>query len=488
MADREPGGPGLPTASASRRAFLVGAAATALGARTTPASAQPAVSGSASGLDWSGLTQTLRGSLTLPSSAGFGGAVSLFDPRFDGSTPAALVAAADSADVVSAVQFATANHLSVAVRGGGHSYVGASAHSGALIVDTRALNSVTLSGDSATVGAGVGLYPALAALDAAGRSLPVGTCPTVGLAGLTVGGGIGVDSRQYGATCDRLVSAQLVLPGGQLVEVSAQSDPDLFWALQGAGGGLGIVTALTFRTVASASKDIVRLSIPVTDPVKVLTGWAEWAAAAERTSWANLAVRTDNGGIAVDGLVVCAAGAGAATVAALGAAIGTTPTVLDSNTYAPLDAALSLAGGSPTEPRTARIAGSDVLPTLDTATATAIVKVIADRARAGQPGLVLIDPLTGALSDPAPDATAFPWRRHTAMLQWIVESPQDPVAARAWIGTAHAAVAADSVGGYVNYVEPDTTVDRYYAANAARVRLQHNRVDAANSLYWGPGV
>ncbi|WP_158675783.1 FAD-binding oxidoreductase [Nocardia stercoris] len=439
-------------------------------------------------MDWSGLTKTLHGSLTLPGSSGFGSAASLFDPRFDGSSPAAVVAAADAADVVSALQFAAANHLPVAARGGGHSYVGASAHSGALVVDTRALNSVTLSGDLATMGAGAGLYPALSVLDAAGRSLPVGTCPTVGLTGLTVGGGIGVDSRQYGATCDRLVSAQLVLPGGQLVEVSPQSDPDRFWALQGAGGGLGIVTALTFQTCPSASKDIVRLSIPVGDPVKVLTGWAAWSATAERTSWANLTVRADSGGIAIDGLIVCSAGAGAATVVALGAATATTPTVLDSTTYTSLDAVLSLGGGSPDEPRTVRIAGSDVLPALDTATATSIVTVMQACARAGLPGRVLLDPLTGALSDPAPDATAFPWRRHAAMLQWIVESPQDLGAARAWIGTAHTAVASTSAGGYVNYIEPDTSVDRYYAANATRVRLQHNRADPTNSLYWGPSV
>ncbi|BBY57008.1 hypothetical protein MSAR_01440 [Mycolicibacterium sarraceniae] len=100
-----------------------------------------------------------------------------------------------------------------------------------------------------------------AQLAASGRSIPSGSCPTVGVAGLALGGGLGSDAQRCGLTCDAMVSASLVLPTGAVVTASADDHDDLFWALRGGGGGnIGVVTSLTFRTFDAADRDVVTMT------------------------------------------------------------------------------------------------------------------------------------------------------------------------------------------------------------------------------------
>src|SRR5258708_38269071 len=107
-----------------------------------------------------------------------------------------------------------------------------------------------------TVPAATELYAIHQALAGAGRAIPTGTCPTVGVAGLALGGGMGADSRHAGLTCDALQSATVVLPSGDVVTASANDDPDLFWALRGGGGGnFGVTTSMTFATFATGDTD-----------------------------------------------------------------------------------------------------------------------------------------------------------------------------------------------------------------------------------------
>ncbi|NNH69418.1 hypothetical protein HLB23_05965 [Nocardia uniformis] len=107
--------------------------------------------------------------------------------------------------------------------------------------------------------------------------------------------------------------------------------------------------------------------------------------------------------------------------------------------------------------------------------------------RSDTPGYVLIDPLNGAIRDTAPDDTAFPWRRHAASLQWLVESPADPIAARRWVTDAHRALDTATAGGYANYAEPETPPERYFADNLHRVRIIGRVVDPDRRLRSGLG-
>ena len=100
---------------------------------------------------------------------------------------------------------------------------------------------------------------------------PRGSCPTVGVAGLTLGGGLGSDARLAGLTCDALVSASVVLPSGETVTASADDHADLFWALRGGGGGnFGVVTSLTFRTFPVTDRDVVTLAFPLGSAAAVI--------------------------------------------------------------------------------------------------------------------------------------------------------------------------------------------------------------------------
>ncbi len=142
------------------------------------------------------------------------------------------------------------------------------------MLDLGPMDSVVVDGSVAVVGAGVRLAQAYAELGAAGRALPLGCGPTVGIAGLTFGGGLGLLGRRYGLTCDRLVAARVVLADGNVVECDADRDPDLLWALRGAGGGcVGVVTSLTYDTV------------PDDDVTGFVVRWPEEAADAAVMHW-----------------------------------------------------------------------------------------------------------------------------------------------------------------------------------------------------------
>src|SRR5439155_1004636 len=158
----------------------------------------------------------------------------LFDPRYDAIRPAAVALAATPADVAECVRFAARYKVPVTARGGGHSYAGWSTGRG-LVVNLSRLSAVDASGTpgSAAVGAGAKLIDVYATLAARGVGVPGGSCPTVGVSGLTLGGGIGVVARAFGLTCDNLVSAQVVTADGRVRGVDATHDPDLFWALRG---------------------------------------------------------------------------------------------------------------------------------------------------------------------------------------------------------------------------------------------------------------
>ena len=153
-------------------------------------------------------------------------------------------------DVVSAVTYATATGDRIAPRGGGHCFAGRSSTDG-IVLDMSGLDGISVATDRvATIGAGARLGQVYAALHACDRTLPAGCGPTVGITGLTLGGGIGLLGRKHGLTCDRLLGAQVVLADGSVVDCDHDREPDLFWGLRGAGGGqFGVLTSLRFDTV-----------------------------------------------------------------------------------------------------------------------------------------------------------------------------------------------------------------------------------------------
>ncbi len=198
--------------------------------------------------DLGALRDAIRGRLVVPADAAFAEDRLIWNSAHQG-TPMAIVRAADADDVSAAVDFACRNGLELAVRSGGHSLAGHSSGDGVLVLDTRDLRGLHVDLDAGVAWAGAGLIAGevTTALAEHGMAVPFGDTATVGIAGLTLGGGIGWLARKYGLAIDALVSAEIVTADGRVLTVSADQHPDLFWALRGGGGNFGIVTRFCYR-------------------------------------------------------------------------------------------------------------------------------------------------------------------------------------------------------------------------------------------------
>jgi FAD/FMN-containing dehydrogenase len=194
------------------------------------------------------LAASLRGDLITPGDPGYDQARAVYNAMID-KHPAAIARCRDSADVVACVRFAREHGVEIAVRGGGHSAGGLGVWDDALVIDLSLLRSTTVDPEAHTVRADAGCTwgDVDHATVAFGMATPSGFLASTGVAGLTLGGGIGYLSRRFGLTVDNLISADVVLADGRLVTASEQSHSDLFWALRGGGGNFGVVTSFTFR-------------------------------------------------------------------------------------------------------------------------------------------------------------------------------------------------------------------------------------------------
>ena len=194
------------------------------------------------------LRANFRGDLIRPGDEGYEAARSVWNGVID-KRPALIARCTGVADVISAVRFARGRHLAVAVRGGGHNVAGSAMSSGGITIDLSRMNSIHVDPASRTVRAGGGAR--LADLDwesqAFGLAVPAGVVSDTGVAGLTLGGGMGWLRRKYGTSSDNLLSVDFVTADGRLLTASKEENADLFWALRGGGGGFGVVTSFRFR-------------------------------------------------------------------------------------------------------------------------------------------------------------------------------------------------------------------------------------------------
>ena len=190
-----------------------------------------------------------RGERFRPGDEGFSQARRIYNMRHDHDAPALIARAVDVNDVVCLMRYASEKGAPVAIRSGGHSSDGTAMPNGALVLDMTAMTKLTV--DKATnvcrVESGVLLGQLDAGTQEYGLVVPAGTVSTTGVAGLTVGGGVGYNMRRYGATVDNLLGCDVVTADGRKVRATREENPDLLWALSGGGGNFGVVTAFEFR-------------------------------------------------------------------------------------------------------------------------------------------------------------------------------------------------------------------------------------------------
>jgi len=227
--------------------------------------------------DWAMLQGVIDGEAVLPDSPLYERAYKSFNARFHEIKPRALVRCATPQDVAETLSFLHRHGLDVAIRSGGHSFAGNSSTPG-VVIDVTPMDSVEVSNGLATIGAGARLGDVYEALQKYNVTIPGGTCPPVGIAGLTLGGGLGILGRKYGVTADRLIGAQIVLADGRILDCDENHDGDLFWALRGAGNGnFGTVISLVFRTVPVPEIANFHLAWPFDVAIEVIEAWQRWA-------------------------------------------------------------------------------------------------------------------------------------------------------------------------------------------------------------------
>jgi FAD/FMN-containing dehydrogenase len=194
------------------------------------------------------LRQSFRGEVILPADAGYQEHRKVWNGSID-RRPGAIARCAGVADVIQAVRFARERGLLTAVRGGGHSFPGLSVCDDGMLIDLGPMKEIRVDPEARTVRAQAGTL--LGELDretqAFGLAVPAGIVTHTGLAGLTLGGGIGWIMRKYGLTIDQLLSVDLVTADGMFVKASDRENADLFWGVRGGGGNFGIVTEFEFR-------------------------------------------------------------------------------------------------------------------------------------------------------------------------------------------------------------------------------------------------
>lgn len=432
----------------------------------------------------------MHGTVFRPGNRGYPSAVATFDPRRDTLQPLAVVQVVSDADVQATLAFAERYGLPVRPRSGGHSYVGASTGNKVLVVDTAKLNAVHLDASLRTVqvGAGALLGAVHNTLDSHNRTIPTGTCPTVGVTGLALGGGIGAESRLFGLTLDSIASIRIVTADGQVRQVSAKSHPDLFWALRGGGGGnFGVVTQIVLNTSVSHSAEFFFLRWSAAHAAAVVEGWQHRLPAMPRSSWANVHLDA-SGGTVVSRIVGVAWGArGRAEARALIASVGAQPLATSYGSYSHRDAVRILAGSSGSV-RQSWVAGSDVLDRpLTSSQAKAVVNLVRERGASRQPGTLILDPLNGAVHDTSTRKAAFPWRQALATMQWYVGLPSHASSnivssARGFVKRGHEAVGAASAGGYLNYLEPGRSLKDYYGTSWTQLMKTAKRYDPSGVL------
>ena len=470
--------------------------------------------------DWTALANSLQGTLVRPGSPQYQTAYQLYSPRFDGIHPQAVAYCASPADVQLCLSFVRKFNLPLAARGGGHSYAGYSTTTG-LVIDVTRMNAIQVNTNvgNAVVGAGARLIDVYAAVSQHGTIIPAGSCPTVGVAGVTLGGGIGVLGRKFGLTCDNLLAAQVVAADGSILTCDASTNPDLFWALRGGGGGnFGVVTSFTFQMHPVSTLSIFTFDWPWSAAAEMVNAWQNWAPSAPDELWSNcLLLGTDKNSqpiARVNGVYV----GGTAALNSLLHQLTDSMSVAPSGTYVSASGILDtmlieagcygktvsechLVGQTPDgqEQRDTYSAKSDFYSrALPRQGIDALVNAI-DRRQASSTmsgGGMLLDACGGAINRVAADATAFVHRDALFSAQylahWSASDTASIVTANySWMADTWQAMRPYASGAaYQNYIDPNLAnwQTAYYGANLPRLQRVKATYDPDNLFHFAQSI
>jgi FAD/FMN-containing dehydrogenase len=383
--------------------------------------------------------------------------------RFAGSRPVAIARCATTGDVAAALATARALGVAVAVRSGGHCFAGRSSTDG-LLIDVRPLAGIAVDDGIATVGAGARLGEIYDALEPRGMTIAAGCGPGVGIAGLALGGGLGLLGRMHGLTSDSLVGARVVLADGRVVDCDEFRDHELFWALRGAGGGnFGVVCELRLATVPAPRVTVFKLDWAGEHAARLLAAWQEWAPDGPPGLAASLLVAAgpDPAEPPVATLLGTLADGDAKLLAELPARAGAGADAELIRELGYREAKRLLAGLGEDDPSAQPYGASEFFrePLPAAAVAALVDHLAADRV-AGQARVLDLMPWGGAYNAVPAEATAFPHRherflvKHSAVIGPDAGRAEHAAADR-WVRRSWSIVHPHGAGGaYVNFPDP----------------------------------
>jgi FAD/FMN-containing dehydrogenase len=438
----------------------------------------------------SGLRNVNRGQVLGAGDSGFLTAAHVYNYRFDNVVPAAVVLADGPGDVQATINYAVGHGIPLRARSGGHSYAGYSTVAGGIVLDLHKLKSISVNrgAGTATVGAGAQLIDVYSGLAAHGATIPAGSCPSVGISGVTMGGGMGLAGRAFCLTLDNLKSAVITTANGKRQTVDASNNPDLFWGIRGGGGGnFGVVSEFTYKVHAMpATAAYFFVSWPWSHAAEALVSWLRWAPHTDDRA-SSIFHLNSSATVSISGQFL-------GSDSALDGILGPMRNIAGASVYTSRKAYLPLqlewagcegtsvaachtvgAGPGGTLPRESFFAKSDYLAKVPSeAAAQSLVDAVASRSGPGS-GAVLFDSYGGKINSIAPDDTAFVHRDQLCAMQYLSYN-----VGTAWLNdTWHGMRSHVSGQAYQNYIDHSLSgwQHAYYAGNYSRLTALQREVD-----------
>lgn len=431
----------------------------------------------------SGPIRELRGESLREGDAGYDTARRVFNGMID-RRPLIVVRPADAADVALSIAHAREHGLPIAIRGGGHNVAGTAVVDGGLVIDNSQLRHVSVDPDAQTadVEPGATWFDFDRAAQRYGLATTGGLISSTGVAGFTLGGGIGWLVRRYGLACDNLVEADVVTAEGRVSRAAEDGDRDLLWALRGGGGNFGVVTRFRFRLYPIGDITGGLVAYPRTRATEVLRNWRDFVSdAPDDLTTIAVFVTAPDGDPAV-GIALCHVGSPAKATADLRALRSFGPPAADhveTMPYTALQTSLD-----PTAPYGARnYWKSDFISEL---TDEAIETLVQGSSRLASPlSMVHIHHIGGAMSRQPAGGSAFA-HRGSAFLYNVIstwtEQSEDPIHIH-WARTLFDELGPHSAGtGYLNFLgdEGEVRAEAAYGSSLARLSDLKRRYDPDN--------
>jgi FAD/FMN-containing dehydrogenase len=434
------------------------------------------------------LRAAFDGRVTAPGDTGYDQARKVFYGKWD-RRPGAIVRPADAAGVARVVTLARDAGLELAVRSGGHSTAGHSTSEGGIVLDLSAMDGLEIDAEGRTAWAQAGLTAGAytAAVGAHGLATGFGDTGSVGIGGITLGGGVGFLVRKFGLTIDSLLAAEVVTADGRVLQVDAEGHPDLFWAIRGGGGNFGVATRFRFRL--HPVDQVVGGMLVLPAGAEVIEGFVAAAEAApeELSGIANVMVappmpflpEAAHGKLVVLALLCYAgdAAAGERALAPFRTLAEPVADMLQPMSYAEMFAA------EEEEYHPTAVSRTMLVDTVDREVAGTIMRHL--EASDAPVRVAQLRVLGGAMARVPADATAFAHRDSRLMvnLAAFYEGPDDRVVRQAWVDEFAAALHQGDSRAYVNFLGdegPDRVHEAYPSSTWDRLAEVKRRYDPGN--------